>query len=637
MRQANVPFQVALLAVFSVALLACSEDTGKPAEGPPGATPDGGSAATALCGELSSGYWSGLAVTRDGSMLALQFASGRIDLHRGSDGARLRTLPIEGGYSMEFVAGGERLVTLGLDGTRVWKTSDGSLARDFGGGRYRVSPRGDVFLDEVSGRLLRLEDGGVVWENAELRTGLARFSGNGDYLVAAGATLKMWEVATGQERASFAHPHDPSDDAGGPAVSDDGRWMAMAYEKATVLWRVADGNRWETSGWEDGELSFSPSGSYLVFTDEGFQLWPLTPDGPGTLRTMSGIDTIMLAGDDRLVTLSHTSRLSMQPLEGPVTWTIDPGRGHHGGVSAVAASRDGRRLLSAGWDELLVWGGAGEGPTRIDNVQQSAAALSPDGTTIVTGKLSGTSSPGSASLTIRDAGTGAVRAERTLDDGARSLSLGRLSFSPDGTRLLVSTRRVTDDAVPGPGVPPSRWETRVYDTSDWRPLLTVSDLEGPAALSPDRSTLATATVGAIRRHDASSGATLGETPHLCPAGRSRTGCEGVELAYSPDGRWLVASTLGRVSVLDETTRSIARTFPTEGPVAYVRRLAISPDSRRLAIQDFAVVSLADGAVLRSFAPPRGSQILGSSAFTFLENRPAMLVADWSGRVRIDCD
>jgi WD40 repeat protein len=604
--------------------LACSSRAVTPAP------PDAGAQA---CGELSAGYWGEMVATRDGSLLAVRFASGRIDLHRGSDGARLRTITSEEVFEMFFTEDGRRFVSSGPKGLRLWNPDDGTLVRDLGAGNKRLSPRGDVYVALESGKVVNVEDGTTRWEAPELQNRSTRFSSNGAHLVSVGQQLTVWDASSGVARARFAHPFDPFDDAGGPAVSDDGAWVAMAYERTTVLWRVSDGRQWTTRGWEDGELAFSPGGRFLIFSEEGSMVWPIGPEGPGELRSFANLRSLAISADDRFFTLDEGALIrATTGLDGSLLWSVEPPPGHRRAVSAVSVSSDGRRAVTVGLDELLLWDLPTARLLRSSRGVDTLAALSPDGNLVATDvKPEGVRV---VRMQIRDVAGTVVLADRVLDEGT-AINVNALAFSADGSRLLATVRRFSDPSFPLPGAKPMIFDAYLFSKPQWQRDVTIRDIQGSAALSPDGSTFATASANSFRIHSSSDGSVVNAVPYVCPPGSvpERMPCSGADLRFTADGRLLVVSLANRVLVLDATTLA-ARHSIYVGGIPFVRRFALSPDSQRLAIDGFGIFSLETGMMLEPFVSGEGNA--GGGVFAFVPGTPRPMTGDSLGRVQLPC-
>jgi WD40 repeat protein/tRNA A-37 threonylcarbamoyl transferase component Bud32 len=194
-------------------------------------------------------------------------------------------------------------------------------------------------------------------------------------------------------------------------------------------------------------------------------------------------------------------------------------------------------------------------PGRVPPDRYFKVAFSPDG------KLLAAASP-DGEVDLRDAKTGRVM--RTLR-GHTDLVLA-VAFSPDGTRLASAGGDRT---------------VRLWDVTDGRETRRLKGAlkgpNGPAALafSPDGGRLAFAgRTPLVQVWDAATGEeSLRLGPHL----------EAVGVAFSPDGKWLAAGSLGdhAVRLWDAMTGRLAWE-KREGHAGWVYGVAFSPDGKRLA-------------------------------------------------------
>ncbi|MCA8960409.1 MAG: WD40 repeat domain-containing protein [Planctomycetes bacterium] len=279
---------------------------------------------------------------------------------------------------------------------------------------------------------------------------------------------------------------------------------------------------------------------------------------PTLLRTMSTGDASVWAiafspdgsklatgGDSGLVRVWRTADL-LSP-EPHAELQLDR---HHGRVHDLQFDADGRRLISAGRDgQVIIWDLDRREPERVfaHAWEIRAAALSPDGTRLVTGQLGGTGGHQMSTVHVWD-----------VESGARLQSLEHhapcadLSFSPDGVMLalglidgepsaLVDVETWTDVLDLGPR---RQWANRVIFDADGRHL----------ALASVRSPLETTTVGSLRLWNARTGREL--APIEPPTGP-------VGLAFTP-GRDAIAASLPdekRIVIYDLESRTALAELP----------------------------------------------------------------------------
>jgi WD40 repeat protein len=227
---------------------------------------------------------------------------------------------------------------------------------------------------------------------------------------------------------------------------------------------------------------------------------------------------------------------------------------HPASVLCVAVSPDGTSIVSGSVDNTVrVWDASTGAVLRTlegHTNSVTSVAFSPDGTRIVSGSCGKT-------VRVWDASTGAVL--RTLE-GHTDLAIS-VVFSPDGTRIVSGS---SDKTV------------RVWDASTGAVLCTLEGHTEPVmsvVFSPDGTRIVSGSDDeTVRVWDASTGAVLrileGHTGDV----RS--------VAFSPDGTSIVSGSFDRtVRVWDARTGAVLRTL--EGHTGYVLSVALSPDGTRI--------------------------------------------------------
>jgi RNA polymerase sigma factor (sigma-70 family) len=464
-----------------------------------------------------------LAFSPDGKSLAAgDHLNSAIDLWDVAPRTRLHRLerPSEVG-SFAFSPDGTTLAAGGRDGTiPLWEVRTGKLVRELRREQKMVlalafSPDGKTL---ASGDLDPKGDaaGVCLWDVAggkvvrEIKGDLGpvssvAFSADGKAVLSADLTIRLWDVATGQEQSPAVGHHW----TGNVTLSPDGRTMAYTA-KDLVLWDLAAGRELGTlPGHHYGFLSlaFSPDGKTLAAGshENAIYLWDV--GGRKLLRR--------LEGDKKNAGLAfgHFSSVAFSP-DGAVLASA----GHDGAVRlwAVATGRELRRLeLKDHENEFCT---------------AEAVAFSPDGKTLA---ASGRTVEGSK-VRLWDVTTGEplrLTAEMNVPSKERPASASRsweelvaprIVFSPDGRMLAMN-----------------RWQKAVlvWETTSGKVRCRLTGHRESTvcvAFSPDSRALASAGWdGTVRLWDLETGTELSQ----------RKGHRGKanSLAFSPDGKSLLTA------------------------------------------------------------------------------------------------
>ena len=465
--------------------------------------------------------------------------------------------------------------------------------------------------------------------------------------IADGNAVTVWDADTGKPIAQPAR-------ALWAAFNNDGTRLATAHNGTVQLWSVPD---WkpvaELRGHEQKVTAgaFSPDGRVLVTgsLDCSVRTWDLETEKTIARRSVPlPVAGLIFADAGRVLVEAHADAvLFTDPATGTLRDRLDyPGitrpavatgpdprsvavsgangevvvwdaakrrvtqtlRGHTALVSAVAFSRDGKRLVSGGGDQTVrIWDLAQRPEVRAIAEANGGGALSlapggahaaigfpvlanpsharstaletatgkevrrfPHGTDIAFHPISGHLVTGQAGgrIALLDPATGKEVWNRAFPDtpAPEGKTFGppglRIAFSADGTRLATRGPRATGVQLwdPVDGSPVARLDTgNTY----------IYALE----FLPNGSRLAVASIDAVTMWDVATGTRV-------PWGDNGRGAGAAALACSSDGRWIATADLDRgVRLRDAATGQTVRTLV--GNTMRVNALAFNPDGTRL--------------------------------------------------------
>ncbi len=504
---------------------------------------------------LQTGYNNFYGATRllfspDERLLATAtFRSNSIKLWETATGRELRNLSSAGQSAMSispFIAFSPdgRLIaaSTGNNSVKIWEVSTGREHQTLVGSQGSLfSSMGVYFIGFASsGRIVTISDAIRIWDVASGQTvrtieeqtlshssltgggSGAAISPNGNHLALVFSQglktqVRFWDLSSGREERP-ANLMDEDFDSTELTYTPDGRILVAAIlEKRLKLWELGakDYSKIKaaelgTTTKEQGSLRFSRDGRRLSLI-EGYTVKTWDTDSGRELPVLTLPNSGLFgAKGQAFVTLSNDgTRLASGGFDTPTTlWDASTGKqlltmtGRTNMAYRVAFSSDGTYLLSGGrtrWDLR-----AGRG-LRISEKPTSNLFVvpSPDG------RLLSGFAPNNGSVTVLEAPSG--RQLHTLTPSKRGIVVQDLSFSSDGTKLLV-TYAPSEDQFQSPGAAGGiSGEVRIWDVKSGRELrtLTLTDIPSEASFSADGRVVAVlGSMNSLSLWDANSGAKL---------------------------------------------------------------------------------------------------------------------------------
>ncbi len=540
--------------------------------------------------------------------------------------ARVATIPADDGFTdVAWLPDGSRFALTSMQGHGGLYDRDG----------HRLAPlEGDGTRDNFpifnrDGTLVAAADGAyhvLVWDAT---TGVRRATIAGGWvgsrthaflersgrLVTADRRLALWDLTTGALIAST----DVGCDATSLAVAPDEATLAVGCEDATLLLFDANplgpGVRLGDTSRGAYRLEFSPDGRRLYSSAVAdIAIWDVPRRSriatlPGRLAVLSPDGTRLVAVDEDSVGRIFDATTGLLRLE-----LI----GHDaGGLNAIAWSRDGTKIATAGSDGTFrTWNAlTGERYTVIE-----AAVGAGRGTNAFSGAITAALSPdGSRMATVAGTGASLWRVDRAplITELATRGRLWSATWSPDERTIATAGPErggLWPDGAPPIEVPLSPGHqaprqpdgfnpflqagSRIMYDVNWSPdgarmvmagdpdLARVYERDGTlafalightrrvnrAAFSPDGRLIATAgSDGDARLWDAATGAPVAVLPH---------GGAVMAAAWSRDGARLATACFDHhLRVWDVATRTVA--IDLDGGATKYLDVTISPDGREL--------------------------------------------------------
>jgi WD40 repeat protein len=512
-----------------------------------------------LLGSLSEAGGSGMALSADGSLLAVS-ADNEIHLWHLASMTLVRRITGQTGGAMglAFSPDGRLLVAgsyglYGDDAVYLWFTENGTLAQTLTGHsdsvlRVKFSPDGQFFATAS------LDTSVHIWQ-------LGPCQAVGDACASLVRTLK-------QPIGSPIYSMD---------FSPDGRWVAVGEDSGDVhLWDVASG--WMKANFKGDRsrvtgVAFSPDGERLVIGTRAHWLhggltkltmWQLADRQLVGVVDMPGgnIANVAFSPDGAWVASTGAWDCSLRfwrVTDGSMVRRIDPQKCTYG-MSSGSFSPDGQFFVSLSSGELFLWrvaDGALLDSLNLDQViWQAAFTPSANGNILALGL--------SEKMQIWQVQDEKLQYQYDLTGVIRHW--GGLSFSSDGSLLAAISRDASLDS-------PSNYSLHIWRVADGAELQVISytyhsDNCRALVFSPDFSRLAVVVGPEIWVWDWRAGELLYQQP----------GSGAV--AFSPDGTLLASAfSDNRVQLLKASDGSQLRVLT--GHTETINSIAFSPDGLRL--------------------------------------------------------
>jgi WD40 repeat protein len=509
----------------------------------------------------------------DGRRILSSSADKTMKLWNVEDGRLLRTFRGHSDrvFSVAISPDGQRALSASFDGTiRLWNVESGTELWRVRGHSMAVRFSGDgqrILAGDGSIRVMDASNGKVVrtFKGDTMAIQTLAFAPDGRHAISGGQdrTLKFWDIETG--KLAFSSPQRDTS-INDIAISADGRLLFVAHIGDVEVWDAP--NRKLLRTYEVGSVrsvDVAPDGrSFATASPDGLvKIWRIddltAPSAPA--------QTSPPAKRPPSPPTAAATPESVAPTKGTSAQQIDNSgltiRRHSGQITAIAFSADGKRIASAGLDNIVQVSDATTGDLvrTLEGHQDqiNAVTFSPDGRQVLTG--SGAQGGGRLSPEIKDNTLRIwdLESARTVQTFQRHREwTDGVAISPDGYHALSAGRSI-----------------RLWRASNGRLVRTYKGAAASVAFSPDGSRFVTDTAMAdntLRLWDTQSGKILrtfsGHTSAV------------LSMAFSPDGRHVLSGSDDSTARLwDVETGSLLQTYT--GHTARVSSVTFSPDGSRI--------------------------------------------------------
>ena len=436
---------------------------------------------------------------------------------------------------------------------------------------------------------------------------------DGSWLATGGSdgTVRIWDVATGQERAVLSSHRGRVYTV---AVAPDGSWLAAggSRDKRVRIWDVATGEvRAALTSHEVNVVAVAPDGSWLATggLDHRVRIWDVA-SGKERARFVAGADwvtAVVIAPDGSWLATAGfgvTVRI-WDTATGKERARFDTGTGW---VTTMALAQD-RNWLAAGCSDgtVRIWDVA-TGRERATLTGHAglvvAVTVAPDGSWVAGGTSDGT-------LRIWDVATGKQRVALTSHAG----HVVAVTVAPDGSWLAAGC---SDGTV------------RIWDVAAARPRAVLAGYVGwvdAVAALPDGSSLVTGGLDPrVRVWDAATGK---EQASFVGHSASVAG-----VAVAPDGSWLAAAGGDSVVRVWDMTTGKERTA-LAGHGVWTAAVAAAPDGSWLATGGYdRVVRLWDMATGKRWAVFGGRRSGGKPVEVAADGSSELLISGYDRMMQL---